>query len=47
MPSDIPEQLRLLVAAGAEYCCEYCLLPQLAALHKHEPDHIISRQHGG
>jgi 5-methylcytosine-specific restriction endonuclease McrA len=27
--------------------CEYCLLPQWATLLKHEPDHIISVQHGG
>lgn len=47
MPTDVPDQLRLLIAMRANYCCEYCLLPQLAALHKHEPDHIVSRQHGG
>jgi hypothetical protein len=23
------------------------LLPQAASLHKHEPDHIVPRQHGG
>lgn len=39
--------LRRLVYERAGGRCEYCLLPQSAALHKHEPDHIIPRQHGG
>ena len=47
MPVDIPNELRQLVAARADYRCEYCLMPQSASLHKHEPDHIVPRQHDG
>jgi HNH endonuclease len=47
MSSDISNDLRQLVALRAEYNCEYCRLPQLFSLHKHEPDHILPRQHGG
>ncbi len=47
MSSDISTDLRQLVASRAEYSCEYCLMPQLFSLHKHEPDHILPRQHGG
>jgi HNH endonuclease len=45
--ADIPADLRRLVAERAELCCEYCLLPEAFAFRKHEPDHIIPRQHGG
>ena len=45
--SDIPAALRRHVAERAKHRCEYCLLPQAAALHQHEPDHIVPRQHGG
>ena len=31
----------------AEGRCEYCLLPQAAAVYQHEPDHIVPRQHDG
>ena len=47
MPSEVPHALRRLVVERASACCEYCLLPQSVALHKHEPDHIVPRQHGG
>lgn len=47
MPTDFPADLRRLVFARAEGCCEYCLLPQAATVYRHEPDHIIPRQHGG
>jgi len=43
----VSESLRRFVTARAEARWEYCLLPQAAALHTHEPDHIIPRQHGG
>lgn len=43
----ITGNLRRLVYERAGGRCEYCLLPQFSALHKHEPDHIIPRQHGG
>lgn len=35
------------MASRAGFRCEYCLLPEAASLHKHEPDHIIPLQHGG
>ncbi len=47
MAEDISLDMRELVARRAGNRCEYCLLPQRAALHRHEPDHIIPRQHGG
>ena len=47
MPSDVPASLRRLVAERADYCCEYSLLPQVVALHQHEPDHIVPLQHSG
>ena len=47
MPSDISNELRQFVAARAAYNCEYCCMPQMFSLHKHEPDHILPRQHGG
>ncbi len=47
MAVDVPAALRRLVAERAEFRCEYCLLPQEFALRKHEPDHIVPRQHGG
>ncbi len=39
--------LRRLVSERAAGRCEYCLIPQVATAHLHEPDHIVSRQHGG
>ncbi len=47
MSSVIPTSLREAVAERAKQRCEYCWMPQFATLHKHEPDHIIPRQHGG
>ncbi|MBK9092972.1 MAG: HNH endonuclease [Anaerolineae bacterium] len=47
MATPIPSDLRRLVAERARYRCEYCLLPQTMALHRHEPDHIVPLQHGG
>lgn len=47
MSSNVPTELRQLVRERANFCCEYCLLPQSAALHKHEPDHIVPGQHSG
>ena len=39
--------LRKIVSERAKHCCEYCLLPEQFALHRHEPDHIVPVQHGG
>lgn len=47
MSLNISPKLRQLVRTRADNRCEYCLLPQSVALHKHEPDHIIPRQHEG
>jgi hypothetical protein len=47
MASEVSAGLRHLVAGRADSRCEYCLLPQAMALHRHEPDHIVPRQHGG
>ena len=47
MAADISSKLRELVRERAKYRCEYCLMPEFATLHKHEPDHIVPRQHGG
>lgn len=47
MSADISVVLRRQVAERAGNRCEYCLLPQAAAFHQHEPDHIVPRQHGG
>lgn len=43
----ISTELRQLVIIRANQCCEYCLVPESYALHRHETDHIIPRQHGG
>lgn len=47
MPLELSIHLRQLVIDRAGDRCEYCLLPQAAALFRHEPDHIVSVQHGG
>ena len=47
MATPIQPDLCRLIAERAGYRCEYCLLPQAAALHRHEPDHIVPLQHGG
>ena len=47
MSSYIPERIRKEVAKRANNRCEYCKLPKLPIQLKHEPDHIISRKHGG
>lgn len=47
MADPIAPELRRLVMARANHRCEYCLLPEAVALHRHEPDHIVPVQHGG
>jgi len=42
-----PAWTRQEVAARPAFRCEYCGFPQAYALHAHEPDHIVPRQHGG
>jgi len=43
----VSARLRRLVVERAGNRCEYCLFPQWAATHRHEPDHIVAIQHGG
>lgn len=43
----IPDNLRLLVKERANYCCEYCLVPQGDRLYGFEVDHIIALKHHG
>ena len=40
-------ELRRRVVERANYCCEYCLLPQYLAASSHQVDHGIAEQHGG
>lgn len=47
MPPYISFELRELVAERARHRCEYCLLPETATLHRHEPYHVVPHQHGG
>jgi hypothetical protein len=43
----ISAQIRSTVRERAGGCCEYCRIPDFATLFPHEPDHVISEQHGG
>ncbi|NUM45824.1 MAG: HNH endonuclease [Anaerolineales bacterium] len=45
--SYIPRALRQLTEERAQYRCEYCLVHKEDAILPHEPDHVISEQHGG
>ncbi len=43
----IPDSIRRKVAERANYCCEYCLLPDTRSFFTFHIDHIISIKHGG
>ncbi|HHP7231718.1 MAG TPA: HNH endonuclease [Xenococcaceae cyanobacterium] len=45
--SYIPTAIRRVVRERANYCCEYCLVPEAFTFASHEIDHIIARKHGG
>ena len=45
--SYISATLRLVVYERANYCCEYCLVPEAFTFASHEIDHIIAKKHGG
>lgn len=45
--SYIPTEIRRVVRERANYCCEYCLIPEAFTFASHEIDHIIARKHGG
>lgn len=47
MSSGISKNLRQRVAVRSGQRCEYCRIVQTLLQHKHEPDHIRARQHGG
>jgi len=47
MRSPISKNLRKIVAARADFRCEYCRIPELAAMVKFHVEHIISIKHGG
>jgi 5-methylcytosine-specific restriction endonuclease McrA len=47
MSEYIPASLRQQIYERAGGQCEYCLLPDVAALMPLEADHIIARKHGG
>src|ERR1051325_9237195 len=46
-PVRISAALRRQVRERASERCEYCLLAEVQAFFPHEPDHIVSRKHGG
>jgi hypothetical protein len=43
----IPDSLCQIVISRANHCCEYCLIHQDFAFHRHEIDHILAEKHGG
>jgi len=47
MSSYISDDLRRIVAARADYLCEYCLVHEENTFFGCEVDHIISVKHGG
>ena len=47
MAGEMSDDFRTTLRELAGDICEYSRLPQSMALHRHEPDHTISVQHGG
>lgn len=45
--SYISAAMRRVVCERANYCCEYCLIPEVFTFATHEIDHIIAKKHGG
>lgn len=43
----VSAELRRIVATRAKFRCEYCLMPEIAAMVKFQVEHIISLKHGG
>jgi len=43
----IKAALRKQIYQRAKGCCEYCLIPDIAAFAPHEVDHVIAEKHGG
>ena len=44
---NIPDKIRQVVAQRADFCCEYCLLPDKVSFYAFHIDHIKSIKHGG
>lgn len=47
MSERVPRRLRSSVQIRANWCCEYCHLPEQLSSHIHEVDHIIPVRHTG
>ena len=47
MSQKIPKNLREASAKRADFCCEYCRLPDTDSYYGFQVDHIVSRKHGG
>ncbi len=47
MSKTIPKSIRLSVAKRANYCCEYCRIPDTDSYYGFQVDHIVSRKHEG
>ena len=47
MSRPLPDDVRILVAERADFCCEYCLITEEDSFVPHQVDHIIARKHGG
>ncbi len=47
MTERVPKRLRRSVQKRANWCCEYCQLPEQLSAHTHEIDHIIPIRHTG
>jgi hypothetical protein len=45
--SQLPADIRQLVAERAGFRCEYCLIPNTLTFAPHEIDHVIALKHGG
>lgn len=43
----VSAELRRLVVARAQSCCEYCLIPESMTLALHQVDHVIAEKYGG
>ena len=47
MSKTIPLTMKREAAKRADFCCEYCLLPESVSFYRFHIDHIRSRKHGG
>ncbi len=47
MSRRVPASMRRELQERARHRCEYCLVHERDAVFGHEPDHILSKRHGG